>query len=211
MTSLVPGGEAWAVPGASTAAAAASAVATEVAVADHLDITWGLLAGRPGVFARRRRERTAGARFTARALKATARTFTRRPGVPFSTTPRSRARRSVTSRRADPSVLFHAPVPMGETGARALKRVWEVLLRAFPDIHVAVEDVIAEGDRVVSRNTVTGTHRGEFRGLAPTGRAVRYDEIFVFRFEDGRIAEIWGVVDVFTQLRQLGVLSDGSA
>ncbi|WLW55605.1 ester cyclase [Streptomyces sp. YU58] len=107
-----------------------------------------------------------------------------------------------------PDVLFHAPVPMGETGARALKRVWEVLLRAFPDIHVAAEDVIAEGDRVVSRNTVTGTHRGEFRGLAPTGRTVRYDEIFVFRFEDGRIAEIWGVVDVFTQLRQLGVVPE---
>jgi steroid delta-isomerase-like uncharacterized protein len=107
-----------------------------------------------------------------------------------------------------PDVLFHAPVPMGETGARALKRVWEVLLRAFPDIHVAVEEVIAEGDRVVSRNTVTGTHRGEFRGLAPTGRPVRYGEIFVFRFADGRIAEIWGVVDVFAQLRQLGVVSE---
>ena len=106
-----------------------------------------------------------------------------------------------------PDVLFHAPVPMGLTGVQALKQVWTVLLRAFPDLHVAVEDVIAEGDRVVARNTVTGTHRGEYRGMPPTGRSVTYGEIFIFRFEDGRIAEIWGVVDVFAQLRQLGAVS----
>ncbi|GGM16575.1 hypothetical protein GCM10010129_70950 [Streptomyces fumigatiscleroticus] len=106
----------------------------------------------------------------------------------------------------EPDVLFHAPVPMEATGARALKQVWTVLLRAFPDIHVAVEDVIAEGDKVVSRNTVTGTHRGEYRGLPPTGTSVTYDEIFILRFAGGRIAEIWGVVDVFSQLRQLGAL-----
>lgn len=105
-----------------------------------------------------------------------------------------------------PDVLFHAPVPMEVTGAEALKRVWEVLLRAFPDIHVAVEETVTEGDRVVSRNTVTGTHRGEYRGLPPTGRTVSYNEIFIFRFADGRITEIRGVVDVLAQLRQLGAL-----
>ncbi|MFJ8162451.1 ester cyclase [Streptomyces sp. NPDC096136] len=103
-----------------------------------------------------------------------------------------------------PDVLFHAPVPNGATGVQALKQVWTVLLRAFPDLHVAVEDAIAEGDKLVFRNTVTGTHRGDYRGLPPTGRPVRYAEIFVFRFTGGRIAEIWGVVDVLAQLRQLG-------
>jgi len=105
----------------------------------------------------------------------------------------------------EPDVLFHAPVPTGATGVRALKQVWEVLLRAFPDLHVAVEDVIAEGEKVVVRNTVTGTHQGEYRGLPPTGRSVAYNEIFVVRFADGRIAEIWGVVDVLSQLKQLGI------
>ncbi|MDX3452425.1 ester cyclase [Streptomyces sp. ME02-8801-2C] len=105
-----------------------------------------------------------------------------------------------------PDVLFHAPVPMGATGAEAMKRVWEVLLRAFPDIRVTVEETIAEGDKVVSRNTVTGTHRGEYQGLAPTGRTVTYGEIFICRFAEGRITEIRGVVDVLTQLRQLGAL-----
>lgn len=104
-----------------------------------------------------------------------------------------------------PDVLFHTPTPMAETGTRAIKRVWEELLRAFPDIHVEVEDTIAEGDKVVFRNTVTGTHRGEFRGLPPTGNSVNYKEIFILRFAGGRVTEIWGVVDIHTQLRQLGM------
>src|ERR1039457_1954699 len=62
----------------------------------------------------------------------------------------------------EPDALWHAAVPTGPTGAQALKQVWAVLLRAFPDLHVAVEDVIAEGDKVVARNTVTGTHQGEY-------------------------------------------------
>lgn len=106
----------------------------------------------------------------------------------------------------DPDVVVRTPLPTGVTGAQALKHVWETLLRAFPDLHVAVEDLIAAGDRVVCRNTVTGTHRGEYLGRPPTGKAVRYGEIFVFRFAAGRVAETWGVVDVLSQLRQLGML-----
>lgn len=79
-----------------------------------------------------------------------------------------------------------------------------MLLRAFPDLHVKVEDVVAKGDKVVYRNTVSGTHQGEYRGLAPTGRSVTYSEIFIVRLADVRIAEIWGVVDVHSQLLQLG-------
>ncbi|GAA3629179.1 ester cyclase [Lentzea roselyniae] len=107
---------------------------------------------------------------------------------------------------ADPDLVFHAPVPGELSGVQALKQVWATLLRAFPDIHVAIEDVIAQGDKVVYRNTVTGTHQGEYRGVPPTGRSVRYSEIFILRFSGGRIAEIWGVVDVFAQLRQLGLV-----
>jgi predicted ester cyclase len=106
----------------------------------------------------------------------------------------------------DPDVVFHAPVPTGATGVQALKQVWPVLLRAYPDLRVTVEDLIEEGDKVVARNTVTGTHQGEYLGIAPTGRSVTYKEIFICRFVDGRIAEIWGVVDVFSQLKQLGTM-----
>jgi hypothetical protein len=106
----------------------------------------------------------------------------------------------------EPDVVFHAPVPTGATGVQALKQVWPVLLRAYPDLRVTVEDLIEEGDKVVARNTVTGTHQGEYLGIAPTGRSVTYKEIFICRFVNGRIAEIWGVVDVFSQLKQLGAM-----
>jgi steroid delta-isomerase-like uncharacterized protein len=105
----------------------------------------------------------------------------------------------------EPDVLIRTPV--GEaTGAQALKGVWTMLLRAFPDLHLTVEDLIAEGDKVVGRTTVTGTHQGEYMGVPPTGKPVTYNEIFIFRFVNGRIAETWGVVDVFSQLKQLGVI-----
>ncbi|MGW0136000.1 ester cyclase [Streptomyces sp. NPDC003299] len=106
----------------------------------------------------------------------------------------------------DPGLVFHAPVPTGVPGVRALKQVWRTLLPAFPDLRVHIEDVVVQGDKAVYRNTVTGTHLGEFRGLAPTGRSVRYGEIFIVRLDAGRIAEIWGVVDVLAQLWQLGAL-----
>ncbi|WP_326641670.1 ester cyclase [Nonomuraea fuscirosea] len=69
-----------------------------------------------------------------------------------------------------PDVLFHAPAPIDATGVQAHKQVRTVLLRAFPDLRVTIEVVIAEGDKVVYRNTVTGTHRGEYRGHGVDGQ-----------------------------------------
>jgi steroid delta-isomerase-like uncharacterized protein len=107
----------------------------------------------------------------------------------------------------DPDALIRTPLPIQATGAQALKEVFARLHRAYPDLYITVEDVIEEGDKVVGRNTVTGTHQGEYMGLQPTGRSVTYNEIFIFRFTGGRIAETWGVVDVLSQLKQLGVTS----
>jgi predicted ester cyclase len=104
----------------------------------------------------------------------------------------------------EPDALIHTSLPIEATGAQALKQVWPMLLRGLPDVHVTIEDLIAEGDKVVSRNSVTGTHQGEYMGRPPTGKSVTYNEIFILRFVNGRIAETWGVVDVFSQLKQLG-------
>ena len=106
-----------------------------------------------------------------------------------------------------PDAVIRTPLPIDATGAELLKQVWAMLLGVYPDIHLTVEDVIAEGDKVVARNTVTGTHRGEFMGVGPTGKSVTYDEVFIFRFADGRVVETWGVVDVYAQMKQIGVLS----
>jgi len=106
----------------------------------------------------------------------------------------------------DPDVKIRTPLPVKSKGAAALKEVFGNLHRAFPDLHVEVEDLIAEGDRVAGRNVITGTHQGEYLGTAPTGKRVTYNEIFIFRFVDGRVVETWGVVDVAAQMRQLGIL-----
>jgi steroid delta-isomerase-like uncharacterized protein len=111
----------------------------------------------------------------------------------------------------EPDVLNRTPLPIAATGAQGLKEVFARLLRAYPDLHITIEDLIEEGDKVVSRNTVTGTHRGEYMGIPPTGNSVTYNEIFIARFAGGRIAETWGVVDVFSQMKQLGVIPTSEA
>jgi predicted ester cyclase len=106
----------------------------------------------------------------------------------------------------DPDAVIRTPLPIDTTGAAALKQIWAMLLRIYPDIHLTVEDLIGEGDKVVGRTTVTGTHRGEFMGVAPTGNTVTYNEMFMFRIADGRVVETWGVVDVYAQMKQIGVV-----
>ena len=108
----------------------------------------------------------------------------------------------------EPDAVIRTPLPINATGAQVLKEVFAHLHRVYADLHVTVEELIEEGDKVVGRNSVTGTHQGEYMGLSPTGKSVAYNEIFIFRFVDGRIAETWGVVDVLSQLKQLGGISD---
>jgi steroid delta-isomerase-like uncharacterized protein len=104
----------------------------------------------------------------------------------------------------DPDVVQHIPFEM--KGLQAVQALTAGFYRAFPDIHFTIDDLIEEGDKVVEKDTVTGTHLGEFNGIPPTGKSVSYSEIFIMRFVNGRIAEVWGVVDVFSQMKQLGVI-----
>ena len=112
----------------------------------------------------------------------------------------------------EPDAMIRTPLPLDSTGRDKLKEVFSRLHRAFPDLRVTIEDLIAKGDKVVARNSVTGTHQGDYMGIPPTGKAVTYNEIFIFRFVNGRVAETWGVVDVFAQMRQLGLIpaADGA-
>jgi hypothetical protein len=108
----------------------------------------------------------------------------------------------------EPDALIRTPLPIDATGAELVKELWTSLHRAYADLRITIEDLIEEGDKVVCRNTVTGTHQGEYMGIPPTGRSVTYNEIFIARFADGRIAETWGVVDVLSQMRQLGAIPE---
>jgi predicted ester cyclase len=84
------------------------------------------------------------------------------------------------------------------------------LRAAFPDIHLAIDDLIAEGDRIAFRATLRGTHGGTFQGLAPTGKPVTAFAFDVIRIENGKFLEHWGGPDLLTLLQQLGaVISAG--
>jgi len=80
---------------------------------------------------------------------------------------------------------------------------------SFPDWHENVEDIIAEGDRVVIRITSTGTQRGEFAGIPPTGRKITIEEFHIYRLAGGRIIEQWGMPDVQGLMTQLNASSVG--
>lgn len=81
---------------------------------------------------------------------------------------------------------------------------------AFPDINFTIEDMVAEGDRVVTRATLRGTHLGEFAGIPPTGREVTVTVLDVMSIEAGHFAEQWGGPDVFDLVRQLGATVTGA-
>ena len=106
-----------------------------------------------------------------------------------------------------PDMRIHMPLATeAPRPQEAFRQLWAMLLRGLPDLHLTVEDLIAEGDKVVMRASVTGTHQGEYMGLPPTGKTITYNEIFIWRLAGGRITEMWGVVDVFSQMKQLGVI-----
>jgi ketosteroid isomerase-like protein len=91
--------------------------------------------------------------------------------------------------------------------APAAKR-WIAPFRAsFPDVHMEIVDLIAEGDNVVGRFTCSATHTGAWRGHPATGRRFeRIDEVSIFRFRDGRIAAVWSLEDTLARMEQLGLV-----
>jgi len=87
---------------------------------------------------------------------------------------------------------------------------FKMMLAAFPDMRMDVEDVIASGDKAVARVTVTGTNKGEFMGMPATGKSATVKLIDITRFgDDGLAREHWGVVDQLALMQQLGAIPAG--
>ncbi len=88
----------------------------------------------------------------------------------------------------------------------ASARQWVAPFRAsFSDVHMEVVTLVAEGDQVAGRFRCSGTHTGPWLGHPPTGRRFDVDEVYFFRVDGGRIAEMWGLEDTAERLRQLGL------
>ena len=94
-----------------------------------------------------------------------------------------------------------------ERGPEDVKRFTREFHQAFPDFRSVIEDQIAEGDKVVTRWRASGTHQGEFRGIAPTGNKIEVTGIGIFRFSDeGKVVESWDNLDELGMMRQLSVI-----
>jgi len=91
----------------------------------------------------------------------------------------------------------------GATGPQAFRDYYAAIRAAVPDAHYEVDDLIAERDRVVVRWRMLGTHRGDFRGIAATGRAIQLDGIAIYRLEGGQLRERWVVSDLYGLLERV--------
>ena len=100
----------------------------------------------------------------------------------------------------------HALPPGIPEGFEGRKMFYSAMLAAFPDMHAGVEDVFAEGDKLVTRWSVRGTHQGEMMGIPPTGKQISVGGIAIDRFENGQSVEHWEVFDQMGLMQQLGVI-----
>ena len=98
-------------------------------------------------------------------------------------------------------------LPPGTQGIDVFRHFVTTFRAAFPDLRITAEDVIAEGDKVAARFTMRGTHRGEFMGIAPTGKSISVTGIDLIRFAGGKAVEHWGQTDDLALLQQLGAIS----
>ena len=91
-------------------------------------------------------------------------------------------------------------------GREGLKQLFVMGLNAFPDWHETIEDIIVEGDKVWVRLAYTGTHKGEFMGLTPTGRKITSKAVDIYRIVNGKLAEYWNVTDNVNIFKQVGAI-----
>ena len=103
-------------------------------------------------------------------------------------------------------MIIDAPFPELPPGVEGVRHGIALLREAFPDFTVSDDDVVAEGDTVAARCTVSGTHTGAFLGMAPSGRSFETQEVMIARFRGGRIVELRSLVDELSQRQQLGWL-----
>jgi predicted ester cyclase len=105
-----------------------------------------------------------------------------------------------------PEFVNHSAPPGVPPDCEGVKQLTVMFRRAFPDSYFTVEDMIAEGEKVVTRKTFHGTHEGEFMGIAPSSRSVSMGLIDIVRVSEGRVVEHWSMGDNLGLMQQLGVI-----
>ncbi|MCB0164854.1 MAG: ester cyclase [Anaerolineae bacterium] len=109
----------------------------------------------------------------------------------------------------DPHFVNHLESPDEASDLNAVDRarlVFRQLFTAFPDLHVTIQQQVAEGDKVVTYKTFHGTHQGDFMGVAPTGRPITFAVIDILRLDQGKVVEHWAIQDRLALMQQVGML-----
>lgn len=105
---------------------------------------------------------------------------------------------------AAPDIIIHyAEMPEPLQGRETWQQGYELVKRAFPDLKIRVDDIVAAGDKVALRLTLSGTHQGEFQGIPATGRTISYVSHEFYRVADGLVAEEWICSDMASLFSQL--------
>lgn len=104
-----------------------------------------------------------------------------------------------------PDYVFRSPLGMEAKGPEGFKQMVAMMRTALPDVHITIDDMFAEGDRVVTRFTFTGTFKGEMMGAAPTGKKVTVTGIVITRWVGGKELEAWESLDTLAFYRQFGI------
>ncbi len=107
-----------------------------------------------------------------------------------------------------PDFINHEAPPGRERGPESMRGLAIMLRTAFPDLHFTIEELVAEGDVVAGRLTMSGTHEGPLMGMPPTGRSVRQDHMHFVRFREGKAVEHWGVRDDLGMMQQMGAMPE---
>ena len=107
-----------------------------------------------------------------------------------------------------PGYVAHVPGAPGPLDLEAWTQFSGSFAEAFPDIRLTVEDIFSAGEKVAARVAFHGTHRGEFQGIAPTGKEVAFSSIEVNRVVGGKVEEHWVELDLLGLMQQLGALSE---
>jgi len=105
-----------------------------------------------------------------------------------------------------PEFVNHSAPPGVPSNSEGVKQLTAMFRQAFPDSYLTVVDMVAEGDKVATRKTFHGTHRGEFMGIPPTGQQESIGLIDIVRIADGQVVKHWSMVDNLGMMKQLGVI-----
>ena len=106
-----------------------------------------------------------------------------------------------------PDAVDHDPAPDQGRGPEGFKTFFGMMRNAFPDLGIAVDQMVADDENVAIAYTVTGTHQGEFQGVEPTGKSISVRGCQISRFEDGKLVERWGSSDELGILQQLDAVN----